>query len=417
MALAEDAASVLELFIHDVANLPAEITHLYEEMQAKEQQIQACNNIIESRDGSLQKFVKLNGSLVKNPKEEPYNKLILQNYDKAQTLQDEKVHLAEKAAQLLDRHVKRLDIKIRDLTNDGSIPHDPQLPSLLRESPGNLVAPASSTATGANTPLNPLSVNAHAGSQQIANAAIARLANATGQGRSMSSPAIGGSGSTVLNQTHMSNASALAAMSANNRQREMSVGSDSKRRRLNASLGALPSASSSLARQSSLGPGTPKAGTPGGSRAGSLGPRPSTKKNTKVILPGKANRKKMGKAGISKKSARRLMGGSRASPSTTGDDESMLSDAEVSDEEASGLGHDGAADDDTMDMDEDADDTQYCICERVSFGDMVACDNPKCEIQWFHWECVGLTQEPKGEWLCPICDPNSKYDKKKKKLR
>lgn len=125
----------------------------------------------------------------------------------------------------------------------------------------------------------------------------------------------------------------------------------------------------------------------------------------------------MGKAGISKKSARRLMGGSRASPSTTGDDESMLSDAEASDEEASALGHDGAADDDTMDMDEDADDTQYCICERVSFGDMVACDNPKCEIQWFHWECVGLTQEPKGEWLCPICDPNSKYDKKKKKLR
>lgn len=84
-----------------VANLPAEITHLYEEMQAKEQQIQACNNIIETRDSSLQKFVKLNGSLVKNPKEEPYNKLILQNYEKAQTLQDEKVHLAEKAAQLV----------------------------------------------------------------------------------------------------------------------------------------------------------------------------------------------------------------------------------------------------------------------------------------------------------------------------
>lgn len=125
----------------------------------------------------------------------------------------------------------------------------------------------------------------------------------------------------------------------------------------------------------------------------------------------------MGKAGISKKSARRLLGGSRASPSTTGDDESMLSDAEMSDDAGSALGHDGAADDDNLDMDEDADDTQYCVCERVSFGDMVACDNPKCDIQWFHWECVGLTQEPKGEWLCPICDPNSKYDKKKKKIR
>ncbi|KAF2138305.1 uncharacterized protein K452DRAFT_277387 [Aplosporella prunicola CBS 121167] len=408
MALAEDAASVLELFIHDVANLPLEITHLYEEMQAKEQLIQHCHNIIDARDSSLQKFVKLNGSLVKNPKEEPYSKQILQQYDKAQILQEEKCRLAEKAAHLLDRHVKRLDIKIRDLQADGSIPNDP-LPSLLR--PESLAVPPSSTATGANTPLNPLSMNANAGSQQIANAAIARLAGVTGQ--RISSPAVtGGIPSTILNQTHLSNASALAAMSATNRQREMSVSSDSKRRRLNASLGSLPTMTSALARQSSLGPGTPKVGTPG-SRAGSAGPRPN-KKFSKKALPGQANRKKLNKVGISKKSARRLMGQSRASPSTTGDDDSMLSE-DASDDDGSAIGVDGVGDD-NMDLDDEADDTQYCICERVSFGDMVACDNDKCEIQWFHWECVGLTQEPKGEWLCPICDPNSKFDKKKKKL-
>lgn len=103
-----------------VANLPAEITHLYEEMQAKEQQIQACNNIIEARDGSLQKFVKLNGSLVKNPKEEPYNKLILQNYEKAQTLQDEKVHLAEKAAQLVSLSGERQPRGDADIGKAGS---------------------------------------------------------------------------------------------------------------------------------------------------------------------------------------------------------------------------------------------------------------------------------------------------------
>lgn len=79
-------------------------------MQAKEQQIQSCNNVIDARDSSLQKFVKLNGSLVKNPKEEPYNKLIQQNYDKAQTLQDEKVHLAEKAFQLVCLSPAFLDV-------------------------------------------------------------------------------------------------------------------------------------------------------------------------------------------------------------------------------------------------------------------------------------------------------------------
>jgi len=84
-----------------VANLPAEISHLYEEMQAKDQQIQECRNIINARDASLQKFIKLNGSLVQNPKEESYSKTISQNYDKAQILQEEKIGLSEKAAALV----------------------------------------------------------------------------------------------------------------------------------------------------------------------------------------------------------------------------------------------------------------------------------------------------------------------------
>ena len=34
---------------------------------------------------------------------------------------------------------------------------------------------------------------------------------------------------------------------------------------------------------------------------------------------------------------------------------------------------------------------RYCICNRISFGEMIACDNPKCKIEWFHFECVGIT--------------------------
>lgn len=45
----------------------------------------------------------------------------------------------------------------------------------------------------------------------------------------------------------------------------------------------------------------------------------------------------------------------------------------------------------------------YCFCKRVSFGQMVACDNPDCPREWFHFECVGLTQAPKGKWYCPDC--------------
>ncbi|KAF9459538.1 hypothetical protein BDZ94DRAFT_1324684 [Collybia nuda] len=47
----------------------------------------------------------------------------------------------------------------------------------------------------------------------------------------------------------------------------------------------------------------------------------------------------------------------------------------------------------------------FCRCGRVSYGAMVGCDNDKCEGQWFHLGCVGLTELPTaGIWYCsPEC--------------
>ncbi len=45
----------------------------------------------------------------------------------------------------------------------------------------------------------------------------------------------------------------------------------------------------------------------------------------------------------------------------------------------------------------------YCICQKVSYGKMVMCDNSACEIGWFHFRCVHLYGKPKGEWYCPNC--------------
>ena len=44
----------------------------------------------------------------------------------------------------------------------------------------------------------------------------------------------------------------------------------------------------------------------------------------------------------------------------------------------------------------------YCFCRRISFGDMVGCENPDCTVEWFHFGCVGLTEEPKV-WYCDDC--------------
>ncbi|EEC09144.1 putative inhibitor of growth protein [Ixodes scapularis] len=51
----------------------------------------------------------------------------------------------------------------------------------------------------------------------------------------------------------------------------------------------------------------------------------------------------------------------------------------------------------------DPDEPTYCLCEQVSFGEMICCDNEECAIEWFHFSCVALTTKPKGRWYCPRC--------------
>lgn len=71
----------------------------------------------------------------------------------------------------------------------------------------------------------------------------------------------------------------------------------------------------------------------------------------------------------------------------------------------------------------DPNEPRYCICNQVSYGEMVACDNAEvsakgndkvnssltvffnflqCPLEWFHYPCVGITTSPKGKWYCPM---------------
>ena len=81
----------------------------------------------------------------------------------------------------------------------------------------------------------------------------------------------------------------------------------------------------------------------------------------------------------------------------------------------------------------DPNEPRYCLCNGVSFGTMIQCDNdvsedvataapassgkrsrnkqkltpPKqnCKYEWFHLECVGLSEIPARttKWYCPEC--------------
>ena len=73
--------------------------------------------------------------------------------------------------------------------------------------------------------------------------------------------------------------------------------------------------------------------------------------------------------------------------------------------------------------DGEGDDRTYCVCDRVSYGEMIACDDANCEREWvrlsvekmssrlwsnycclqFHLACIGLTVPPEGTWFCEAC--------------
>jgi len=45
----------------------------------------------------------------------------------------------------------------------------------------------------------------------------------------------------------------------------------------------------------------------------------------------------------------------------------------------------------------------YCSCREIAYGDMICCENEACDVEWFHYGCVGLIKVPKGKWYCKPC--------------
>lgn len=410
-----DPGLILDDWVNRVQNLPEEIRFIHEEIASKDRLYHDCIRMIEDRDGKIQKWIKSNGSHEFNPKEDLLRAQIRESFAKADLLAQEKIALTQKLQLTMDKHLRSIDIQIKllyDRAEPGFADPD-EVPSLLRASAANHTAPAiraiNTSATITSTvPSAALPTTSHS------NPATTRL------------PAHPNIRNTQAQQTpapHAASAPATPAASIIlNRQRESSAGPTTKRGpRPNAPQGNAPHTSSSLARHSSLGPGTPKTsaatGPGAGVRAGSAGPRSSSVKaasnaGSRRGTPTAGTRKKP----PNKSSLSRVKKASaRNSPVSTAD--SDLSEAgSSSGEEADGpdslsrvtLAADGKdADGDEImgdaEDDEGGDDKKYCLCHNVSYGDMVACDNDNCPYEWFHWSCVGLKSEPNGTWYCPEC--------------
>lgn len=393
--------------MHDSANIPQDLAHLFEEIQAKDQSIHEHRTNINNRDLSIQKHVRNNGSLVPFPREEGLSKTISLNYTKALQLQDEKMVLSKKALDLLERQVRRFDVKIKELQTDGAIPNDSTIPTMLKtiKRPPSRPGPtASAPTTIRNSGVIPPSVTGR--SSTIAELGLVNdLQPRSMDGTELQRPQSTNRQIQAIRQETRPHSPIIPLGRDNS-----AAGSDRKRQRLMgpSNLGSLKSA-----RESSAGLRTPRAGTPTGSATGrpsSLGPKAGPLKRASMKRIGSPMQRKLAektvKAGQKKGKRGKRKGRSVASDEESGatpseggtgagseDELTPPLDASVTGEDVSMHGED----------EDGADDRKYCVCKNVSFGNMVACDNGDCPIEWYHWGCVGITSSPVGKWYCDLC--------------
>ncbi|KAH9943195.1 uncharacterized protein BXZ73DRAFT_87583 [Epithele typhae] len=70
---------------------------------------------------------------------------------------------------------------------------------------------------------------------------------------------------------------------------------------------------------------------------------------------------------------------------------------------------DAEGEDDMEDGGEDGADAEdqelYCYCQKLSYGEMIACDNESCRYQWFHLSCINVKPGSSlpDEWYCEDC--------------
>ncbi|KAK9361445.1 inhibitor of growth proteins N-terminal histone-binding-domain-containing protein [Lipomyces starkeyi] len=384
-----DAAYVLEQFQQELANVPEEVAHYLEEIKTKDIKLYNLKKRIQHNDNAIQKHIRAHGSLAENPKESQYNTKVITDFETAMKLQEEKCELATKLNDLVARHLKRLDIEIKKLQNDG------------------ILAP--STEPIILTSMRALSTvpNTHNAAQAAAGAAqataVVQAAAAVGHHhhhQKRLSPIPQGSG-VVRGATPADIAAANAASMAANMQRltkKQKIGSGVSSLRGTPGVGNAASSlsASMLTGQTTGGVGTgliAGAATPGAmDYTGGIGDRSAAAAIVNQIS----------RSGLVPRSAAGAITAAslKGSLSTSNNRSSQKSSAQQSAE-------------DEEEDEENNDSALYCFCQQVSYGDMVACDNPDCQYEWFHYACVGLKAPPSGVWYCSTaCQEKAQSNKR-----
>lgn len=294
-----DAATLLDYYIHDMANIPEETQFTMKALQKKDIEYDKIINQMETLEAQLSKHIKQNGVIVRHPKEDVITAQMNKLYRKAKQIQEEKSLLINTALYNISKNTFKFQKDVRRLVETGAIDSwdvNDNEDVLLLSSGG-------STLAGIEGPTSVKNSISHYNSHNNLE---------------------------VNETTRRLNSASLDTKRIKRRDKTPIVDESSHSREFTPS------------RRRDMASGT-----------------------TVVKKPG-----------------RRVPSGSNNDNGANGDDEDL-----------------------------------YCFCQQVSYGEMVACDNPTCKYEWFHYDCVGLKEIPNGVWYCPDCRKDPKTTDKKKKTK
>lgn len=312
-----DAATLLDHFTHDMANLPVETKEMLSKLQKLDLEYDKVLNKIQITDSHVFKYIKQHGSITRHPKEDLLSKEIEKNYEEARKIQNEKTILAQTALLSITKYSMKLDQDVKRLVETGAID---------------------------NWNVSDDDIDMYGGDDDdLMNADMLKSMDA-----SISTPSYRASASPAL----------------------VNGGMNEITKRMNGT---------SLDLKSQRMP-----------KKYSRDKTPQDSTNTRDSTPGtRGGRREMNSNGSGT-----VKGPGRRVPSGSG----------INNDNSGGNGED---------------DELYCFCQQVSYGEMVGCDNPNCKYEWFHYDCVGLTEPPAGVWFCPDCRKDGKgvVNKREKKKK
>lgn len=397
----------LEDYLEMIEHLPNDLRDRFTEMREIDLGVE---NTVDSLEARQKEFFAGASKMSAQQREEEYNK-IKKDYTKVIDEANEKIHIADECYGLVDRYLRKLDQELHkfqlelEADNRG-------ITEILEKRSLELDPPAARPSTFLKenrVPKRPknltLAHSLEAAAGRLEGGSALQPATFPLEQMGAGSSAIAAAASQALAATHYnvpgrrssSLKASFEAISQGLATRDLSIGQE---------LAVAAAATSALAATSV---DTSGAGGSGGSATGSG----SSMKKQKLKQLQQQQRSLMG-AGSSSSLGLDVMGGSSLLEEVDGVGGLVV---DGSGGQLAGGGSlalaspsssmmpvtPGGSQGSDQEWNYDPNEPRYCICNQVSYGDMVACDNGDCPYEWFHYPCVGITAPPKGKWYCAPC--------------